>query len=355
MTWSLLPISQFPAIASQWNCLQRSLNHAAFLESPFLVPLLAEFGTGEELLALKHMDGALVAGVILQRCGFGRWVVFQPSQSPLCAWISSLPHGGRMSSELLAVLPGLSLSLGLPQLDPLTTPRPDDVAGLQIDDHIDTAWVDISGGFQAYWESRGKNLRQNAKKQRNKLTADGTETHLECLTDPADVAAALIDYGALESAGWKAANGTAIHPDNAQGRFYRQMLENFGALGRARIYRFRFGEKIVAMDLCICSGPVIIILKTTYDESYKTVSPSTLMRQEQFEQLFDQSDFERIEFYGKVMEWHTRWTLNARTIYHLTQYRWPVLQAIHARLKRRRQVKLTHTLQRPKNSSDNTV
>lgn len=50
---------------------------------------------------------------------------------------------------------------------------------------------------------------------------------LTCVTDPAGVAAALADYGALESAGWKAGTGTAIHPDNAQGRFYRRMLEAF--------------------------------------------------------------------------------------------------------------------------------
>ena len=67
-------------------------------------------------------------------------------------------------------------------------------------------------------------------------------------------------------------------------------------------YRYWFDDKVVAMDLCIQDDVAIVILKTTYDESYKVVSPSTLMRHDQFQQLFDERAFPRIEFFGKVME-----------------------------------------------------
>jgi hypothetical protein len=104
------------------------------------------------------------------------------------------------------------------------------------------------------------------------------------------------------------------------------MLENFCRLGQARIYRYWFADKVVAMDLCIHDDTAIVILKTTYDESYKAVSPSTLMRQTEFQQLFEEQKFKRIEFYGKVMEWHTRWSGNARTLYHTNIYRYSLIQ-----------------------------
>jgi hypothetical protein len=135
----------------------------------------------------------------------------------------------------------------------------------------------------------------------------------------------------LEGAGWKGADGTAIAPDNAQGRFYRAMLESYCAQGRGRIYRYRFGDKVVAMDLCIHDDTVLVILKTAYDESYKSVSPSTLMRHQQFQLLFEEQKFRRIEFFGKVMEWHTRWTATNRTIYHATAYRWAWLKQLQGR------------------------
>ena len=337
LSWTLHPAVQLPAHAADWDRLQAATTRTPFLQSAFLLPLLATFGQGGELLALGRAHGQLRAAALLQPKGYGQWETFQPSQLPLGAWVG---HGeddiAAVAHSLLPRLPGLALTLGLTQIDPHLLPRPPDSAAQQTLDYVATAHVPVQGPFDAYWEARGKNLRQNTKKQRNKLLAEGTTTQLECLTRPDEMAAALLDYGQLESAGWKAGTGTAVAPDNAQGRFYRAMLEGFAAQGHARIYRYRFGDKVVAMDLCIDNGPVIVILKTAYDESYRTISPSILMRQEEFAALFDGAGIERIEFYGKVMEWHTRWTDLQRTLYHLNVYRWPVLQRLHALRQRRR-------------------
>jgi hypothetical protein len=81
------------------------------------------------------------------------------------------------------------------------------------------------------------------------------------------------------------------------------------------------------VDLCIVGGGALIILKTTYDEAYKQLSPAFLMREEAFRQLFTTKEVDRIEFYGRVMEWHTRWTDKVRTMYHVNQYRWPAIYA----------------------------
>jgi CelD/BcsL family acetyltransferase involved in cellulose biosynthesis len=195
--------------------------------------------------------------------------------------------------------------------------------------------VSIEGDWDTYWNARGKNLRQNTRKQRKKVQAEGMEIVVDELTSPTDVVAVLADYGRLESTGWKAGGGTAIHPDNEQGRFYRSMLEGFAAQGRARMVRCRFGEAVVAMDLCICSGPMVVILKTAYDEQHKAVSPSTLMREEEFARWWAEGSLQRIEFYGKTLEWHTRWTDQQRRLYHATVYRFGVIRALHQRWNER--------------------
>jgi len=337
MNWTILPIRDFEQQASHWDGLVQAARGVPFLESAFLGPLLKEFGTGREVLALAYQDGQLRAAAILARKGPSLWQTFQPSQLPLGAWVSMADLDVQDASQsLVRALPGLALSLGITQQDPMLTPRPDDGRGLRTMDYIDTAWVDIEQSFDEYWEARGKNLKGNTRKQRSKLQTDGIEAHLDCIREPAGVAAAIDAYGRLESAGWKGKDGTAVHPDNAQGRFYRQMLENFCALGRGRIYRYRFGDQVVAMDLCIEAGDRIVILKTAYDESYKSISPSTLMRQDEFRELFQEGCLKRIEFYGKVMEWHSRWTDKSRRLFHLTCYRWNLLNALHARYRKLR-------------------
>lgn len=336
LTWTLLPAAHLQEHAAPWDALQAASTRTPFLQTGFLLPLLSTFGEGSELLALGHCGGQLRAAALLQPKGYGRWETFQPSQMPLGAWVGHSDDDlASVARSLLPRLPGLALTLGLTQIDPHLLARPPEGAAQQTLDYVATAHVPVQGPFDDYWETRGKNLRQNTKKQRNKLAAEGTTATLECLTRPEDMADALLDYGRLESAGWKAGTGTAVAPDNAQGRFYRAMLEGFAARGQARIFRYRFGDKVVAMDLCIDDGRVIVILKTAYDESYRTISPSILMRQEEFAALFGEARFERIEFYGKVMEWHTRWTDLQRTLYHLTMYRWPVLQRLQGLRQRR--------------------
>jgi hypothetical protein len=64
---------------------------------------------------------------------------------------------------------------------------------------------------------------------------------------------------------WKAEGGTAIHLQNAQGKFYLNMLEEFFRQGAGRMFRYWYNYKIVAMDLCIEGNGSIIALKTTYE------------------------------------------------------------------------------------------
>lgn len=331
MPWQVLKSDRFSEHAAAWDALQRASSDTPFLESTFLEPLLEVFGGGDERLALCHEDGQLRAAALLRPLGKGRWETFQPSQLPLGPWIAARPDdAGQRLTGLLRALPGFPLTLGLTQLDPKLTTRPEGTGTVATMDYVSTSWVDIDGSFDAYWDGRGKNLRQNTRKQRNKLQTENTETTLECVTDPDEVPAAIADYALLEGAGWKADTGTAILPDNAQGRFYIRMLQRFCALGRGRLYRYRFGDKVVAMDLCIDSGETVVILKTAYDESYRQVSPSTLMRQDQFRAWWDEGRYRRIEFYGKTLEWHTRWTEHSRVLYHATGYRWAWLARVQA-------------------------
>jgi CelD/BcsL family acetyltransferase involved in cellulose biosynthesis len=337
MNWTLSPAADLAARAADWDALVARHGDTPFLRSDFLLPALAEFGSGREWLAWHRSGSAIDAAAIVRPVGRGMWATFQPSQLPLGAWVAGADAPAiDWAHGLLSALPGLALGLGLTQLDPKLNPRPADGPGVRTLDYIHTSFIDVEGPFDAYWEARGKNLRQNTRKQRNKLAAEGREPTLEAITDPAAVAAALAAYGAMEAAGWKADGGTAIHPDNAQGRFYRALLERFCARGEGRIVLYRIGGEVAAADLCIDNGPLVVVLKTAYDERLKAVSPSTLMRQDEFAAWWAEGRFRRIEFYGKTMEWHTRWTGSGRVLYHANVYRWPWLKGLHGQLQRRR-------------------
>lgn len=337
VSWSLVRAARFRDHVAEWDALHAEGPASPLLAPDFVAPLLDCFGGGVELLAIYKADGQVHAMALLAPKGGGRWQTFQPAQAPIGLWLQR--PGADMAAlagALVRALPGFTLLLGVTQVDPHLDPRP--ASGSRTDslDYIDTARITVRGSFDDYWLARGKNLRANLKKQRARLQREGVATRLEVVRDPAAVAAAVADYGRLESAGWKAGGGTAVHADNAQGQFYRTMLEAFCRRGMGSIYRYWLGGQLVASDLCVEGGGCIVVLKTAYDEAVPgALSPTLLMREDACRLLFGEARFGRIEFYGKVMEWHLRWTDEVRTLYHLNIYRWPALRLLHRSLQPR--------------------
>lgn len=319
-------------IREEWDRLNRARGNLPFLAADAIVIALSVFGTGQEKLFIgRRADGSTAALFVLVPNGKLRWQTFQPSQVPLGAWVadSQIPLLDAARSLLRGAL-GLGLVLSITQIDPLFTPRQEDAPDCRHDDYIDTGWIDISGSYEDYWAARGKNLRQNMRKQRAKLESEGIRTEMRILRDRDAMAQAIARYGALESAGWKAAQGTAVHADNDQGRFYRELLENAATRNEAVVYEYCFDNRVVAINLCLERDGVLVVLKTSYDESIKSFSPAFLLRQDELELLHREATTRRLEYYGRLMEWHTRWTENKRTIYHLTLYRWPMIKTLSA-------------------------
>ena len=334
VSWKIVPASTFAEHAARWRELHEANSGSPLLSTDFVKALLDAFSTGQEILAWHECDGQTDTMAILATSRFGIWNTFQPSQAPLGLWLQRNAEAPiHLLPPLLRELPGLGFMLGITQCDPMLMQRPADNATLRTFDYIQTARITMGSydSFDAYWEARGKNLRNNLKKQRNRLRQDGIETRLEICREPHQMALAVTDYARLECSGWKAADGTAVNADNAQGSFYCRLLEAFAVRGAARVYRYWIGNKLGAMDLCIEGSNCIIVLKTAYDEGIaRQLSPALLMREEACRGLFAEGRFERVEFYGRVMEWHLRWTDEIRSMYHLNGYRWIGLAQLHA-------------------------
>lgn len=323
MTWQLHPATAFASLAREWDALNETAGGIPFLASTVVQSALTHFGTGDEQIAVREDGGKVTDAAILQHTGVAAWQLFQPSQLPLGSFLQRA--GANLAdaslAQLFRCLPGWPLTIGLTQLDPIMVPRPDDGPAVTTLDYITTAWVEVSGDFESYWANRGKNLRDNVKKLGRKVTSEGMTARLEEITDPAAMRSAVEDYARLETAGWKSSLGTAVSTGTAQGRFYVDMMERMAALQRARAYRYWFDDTVVTMDLCVQHGDVMVVLKTSYDERFGKFSPATLMREEIFRQIFGERKIRRVEFYGPMMDWHTRWTEHWRTLYHANVFR----------------------------------
>jgi len=329
MMWTLLPIELFHSISKDWDLLNKSYVNTPLLQSRFISALLDEFQSGTEIIAICKEGKDIVAIAILfkQRPGF--WQTFQPSQAPIGAWLQSPKYElQKLLPSLAKSLPGYCISLGITQQDPDILPRPASTGHISTIDYIETARITITQDFSEFWMSRGKNLRSNVKKQLNRFEREGVDTRLEVVTIPDDISQAVSIYGKIESAGWKSEKGTSVNLNNSQGRFYTNLVSEYCNTLDGAIYQYWYDDEPVATDLCVGEGSVVVILKTTYDESHKKSSPGTLMHHAVFEHIFNENKYKKIEFYGRVMDWHKRWTTEIRVMYHVTYFRWKIIDMI---------------------------
>lgn len=318
MSWTLKPVAEFSEHAEIWDGLNDAAMNTPLLSSSFVLPLLTEFADEADKLAIYRSEDGISAMAIITKSRTGAWRTFQPSQSPLGIWLQNEDFDLETAvTALFKALPSGTLQFSITQLDPALIGRPEKSSTVSTIDYIQTARVTLKGSFEDYWAARGKNLRQNLKRQRNRLQREETPVEFRIISATEDVSDAIAAYGKLESAGWKNSGGTAISADNAQGRFYTRLLENFCQDKEGIIFQYLYEGNLVASDLCLCSRDSFIILKTTYDEQISTTSPAMLMRQEEFEYVFDNNLAQKIEFYGKVMDWHTKWSGEVRTMYHV--------------------------------------
>lgn len=321
MTWTILPIAQLGDFSAQWDALNRRCGYTPLLDTRFVLALTKHFASSREKFAYFGDQQAPQAMCLIEPQKPGCWSTFQPSQAPLGCWLQASGLSTKeLSSSLLDALPGPDMVFSVTQQDPRLLSRPDDSEQYSTMDYIDTASITIDKDYDEYWASRSKNLRQNLKRQKNRLEREEITPSLKVIEAADQMALCIEQYGKLESAGWKNETNTAIHPDNSQGRFYRDILESFAATGEAIVFQYWYNDLLCATDLCIRSDNEFIILKTTYDESIKTSSPAMLMHREAFEYIFGLEGVTLIEFYGRVMEWHQKWTSDIRQLYHINYY-----------------------------------
>lgn len=315
--------SGFERHAGAWDALNREHGSHILLDSRFVGPLVRHFATPATLLGVSTNPGA--RGIaLLERGRLGFASTFQPSQSPLgLILLESREQAIPMTRDLIRRLPGYALAVSVLHQDPDFTLFPElgpDPTAERMD-YMDTGRLRIEGGFEQYMQGLGKNLPHNLRRQRRRLAEAGKSLELRIVTDPGQAADCVATYGRLEGSGWKATTGTAVAADNAQGMFYREVLETFMPRNEGAVFQLELDGRVIASDLSLERDGMMVLLKTAYDASIDGLSPGLLLHQEIFRHCFEAGRVRQVEFYGRVLDWHTKWTSDFRRMYHVNFYR----------------------------------
>jgi GNAT acetyltransferase-like protein len=324
MEWDLFPACQtFEKYSGLWDALNRANGNHPLLDSKFVEILLKHFGSQKIILSISK-DKNNPAMVFVEKCKFGFWQTFQPSQSPLgLILLGNHQTQEKQLSQLLRTLPGYAFGVGILHQDPEFS----SLLGLQnsttleIVEHISTPRQNLCGTFFEYWGKRNKKLVQDLARRRRRLEEKKVPIELLIVQDPVNIEESIRQYAQLEERGWKGRQGTAVTFGGRQGLFYREILDYFCKRGEGICFQLLINRIIVASRLCAMRDGKLFMLKTTYDENYKEVAPGLLLHYEILKYLFTQGDIKVIEFYGRVHDWHKRIMDDERTMFHVNIFR----------------------------------
>lgn len=328
--WEFHPVKQgLGPRKDAWDRLNAALCGAnPYFDSGFIDNLLKHFADGDERLCVHESAGKIDGMLIVKPQAWGAWSLFLPPQAQIGAL---LVKDARLLAELPKALPGIAWSLDCLCQDPLYD-RFKFLRGelpLVSMDHACTMSIRVDGRFEDYWQARPRKLRHNMNRYFRRLHAVGLPLRLAHLDSVADMPSAVERYGALESDGWKGRQGTAVHADNAQGRFYRDLMTDFARRGKASVYELYLGDTLAAMRLCVVSDGMMLMLKTAYDERYAEYAPGRLLLHALLAREFEQRRVGTLEFYTNTTKDQAAWATHTRMIQHVQIFRSKAIKAAY--------------------------
>lgn len=289
----------------------------------YFVAGLLQYFAADYYLAIYHSGATVQQMCFLQKRRAGIWQLVHPAQATSALIV------GQVATDwqgLFHSLPGFAWRFDLHALDSqdhkliIDCPQPK---------RLDTKSLDITinlqNNFAEYLQQRPKNLRKNLGRYLRRLEQDSQQVELKLIRQPADIHAAVCRYGALESAGWKGQQGTALDPNNSQTLFYSEVLCSLAQQEQVLIAELYADNQLLASRLCIYTAQRFVILKTTYDESQKHYAPGRLLLYKLLEYLFSAGLSKTIDFYTNTTADQMEWSTHARLFYNCSIYRHPLI------------------------------
>jgi CelD/BcsL family acetyltransferase involved in cellulose biosynthesis len=150
--------------------------------------------------------------------------------------------------------------------------RRDGMAPIVLQSHV-RACLDASGDADhVLRDALGAKKLKELRRQRNRLAEHGA-VDFDVARTPAEMAAAVETFLALEASGWKGKRGTALGQDEGDAAFIRRATSALAEVGQCEIVTLRAGESAVAAAIVLRHQDRAFYFKLGVDERFAKFSP----------------------------------------------------------------------------------
>lgn len=186
----------------------------------------------------------------------------------------------RLDGAAAAAVRSVAEGRGLPLVATGRAERPFLESGLDGE-----AYLKASLGSQRYREFR---------RLKRRLADQGDLVH-HIARGPGEIRHAVEAFLALEAAGWKGRERTAMAVDRYRAAFAREAVHGLAERDLCRIHTLSFSGKPIASLIVFVEAGVAYTWKTAYDEDYSSYSPGVLLMIEVTKQHLDDPNIEQTD------------------------------------------------------------
>jgi CelD/BcsL family acetyltransferase involved in cellulose biosynthesis len=170
-------------------------------------------------------------------------------------------------------------------------------------------YVDLTSGWESYFAGLGEKMRSNIRRRQRRLEESG-EVNVELVSEAGGFTAALDICFEISKRSWKAPLNKDLGGRPERERFYREYLELAAQRGWASIALLKLDSKYLAFEVLLRRGSNVLGLAVDYDQEFKRVGPSMLLRSYLLEQLASKG-ISKYDFGGADYDHKLQWTSEA--------------------------------------------
>jgi CelD/BcsL family acetyltransferase involved in cellulose biosynthesis len=315
--------SELGGLVTQWDELARDCG-SVFMSSTWLSSWCSAFGLQAPLWVLDiDSAGVLRAGTLLMRdrrrltsaanVHSGDWgVLARDTHAASDVWRAIVELGAsRVHLQSLLQARG-DVGAARSQLE---------LAGyrvVQVDGPFSPC-VALPPSWEQFISSVSGSLRQQVRRRHRGLEREGSVS-FRIQTGGDGLERDLENFLALEAAGWKNANGTAILSDRATERLYRDFARAAADAGVLRLNMLELDGTLIAASFDCVFGGVANLLKTAFSEPHGRLSPGLVLLAEVLRGCIEEA-IGAYDFLGDDDQYKMRWASEVRPRSQLFGYR----------------------------------
>jgi hypothetical protein len=158
-------------------------------------------------------------------------------------------------------------------------------------------YVPITGTWEEYLKTRGKNTQRTLRYSRKKLFSLPEGVYFQCVEDPEILPEALERYIRIEQSGWKKNLDFTIGGSEQNMLFHKELLKHLADRHMVAIYFLTSKTTDIASTILYKHKSTVYSARITYRPTYAKYSPGVILNTEIIKTLFG-THYQECDFFG---------------------------------------------------------